>query len=497
MDCIKMWPWMRDLPTSVWAGRGWAFNENGLRRLSSTGGSGAMQGVEVFASVGAAAERLKLKDEIIKDAASAAPHAALPVASAEGLKPTKFMRNNLVKQSGVPGVLWNSTCFAWEVQIPKYDSEGKRKGETNRKFSISKFMVNGRSEAEADAAALEAAKAFHAELVRKGIVKEPKERDPTFTSDVPGVLWSKESKKWRVRISLKKSNPKEPQKKVSGCYEIPDGSCVSVDIGLRLQRKAQASLQGCSPGNLNLVTLSMESPQAESSAKRRRLTHRDMHVAAGTEGSSSEKKESECEDVEDDSVRITKEKVAEQIHSMDEDVQWLKVKKEITDDKEQDMKSSSFDDFDDVPLKEVEVKDEMESEEEDHDKSPQKSEVAVKKEVRRRLKVAAGTEGSSSEKKESECEDVEDDSVKVKKEKIAEQIHSVDADVQWLKVKKEIKEETEQDMKSSSFGLVEVKDEMESEEEDHDKSPKKSEVAVKKEVQRRLLCVSASNIRFG
>ena len=44
-------------------------------------------------------------------------------------------------------------------------------------------------------------------------------------------------------------------------------------------------------------------------------------------------------------------------------------------------------------------------------------------------------------------------------------------------------------MKSSSFGLVEVKDEMESEEEDHDKSPKKSEVAVKKEVQRRLLCV--------
>ena len=110
------------------------------------------------------------------------------------------------------------------------------------------------------------------------------------------------------------------------------------------------------------------------------------------------RRKSECEDVEDDSVRITKEKVAEQIHSMDEDVQWLKVKKEITDDKEQDMKSSSFDDFDDVPLKEVEVKDEMESEEEDHDKSPQKSEVAVKKEVRRRLKVAAGTEGSSFRK---------------------------------------------------------------------------------------------------
>ena len=244
MDCIKMWPWMRDLPTSVWAGRGWAFNENGLRRLSSTGGSGAMQGAEVFESVGAAAERLKLKNEIIKDAASAAPHAALPVASAEGLKPTKFMRNNLVKQSGVPGVLWNRTCFAWEVQIPKYDSEGKRKGKTNRKFSISKFMVNGRSEAEADAAALEAAKTFRAELVRSGIVKESKELDPNFTSDVPGVLWSKQSKKWRVRISLKKSNMKEPQKKVSGGHFMEKAAAEAEALRLQelhgLQRAVKA-----------------------------------------------------------------------------------------------------------------------------------------------------------------------------------------------------------------------------------------------------------------
>jgi len=42
---------MMDLPTSVWA-RGRAFDENGLRRLSPTGGSHAMPGVEVYASVG-------------------------------------------------------------------------------------------------------------------------------------------------------------------------------------------------------------------------------------------------------------------------------------------------------------------------------------------------------------------------------------------------------------------------------------------------------------
>ena len=188
-------------------------------------------------------------------------------------------------------------------------------------------------------------------------------------------------------------------------------------LASKLPRKAQASLQGCSPGSLNLATLGMELIQAESSAKRRRLTHRDMHVAAWTEGSSSEKKESKCEDVEDDSVKIKKEKVAEQIHSIDKDVQWLKVKNEIKEEMEQDMKSSNFDDVDDVPLKEVEVKDEMENDEEDHDTVPQKSEVAVKKEVRRRLtrkvQVAAGTEASSSEKNG-------DDLAKIKMETVAE-----------------------------------------------------------------------------
>ena len=132
MDCMKMWPWMRDLPTSVWAGRGWAFDENGRRRLSFTGGSGAMQGVEVFESVGAA-EELKPQGAIVREAASAASHVEVPVASAEGPKPTVFKRHNLVKQSGVRGVLWNRTCFAWEVQIPKYDSKGKRTGQDESK----------------------------------------------------------------------------------------------------------------------------------------------------------------------------------------------------------------------------------------------------------------------------------------------------------------------------------------------------------------------------
>ena len=238
-----MWPWMRDLPTSVWAGRGWAFDENGLRRLSSTGGSGAMQGVEVFESVGAGAEELKPKDAIGREAASAASHAALPVACAEGPKPTSFRRDNLVKQSGVPGVSWNLEC-AWQIRFPTFDSQGRKTGRACRKFSVKKFMVNGRSEAEADAAALEAAKAFHAELVHKGIVREQKERDPNFTSDVPGVAWNKRDKKWQVEISLKQINAKEPGKRIYGGYFTEKAAAEAEALRLQelhgLQREVKA-----------------------------------------------------------------------------------------------------------------------------------------------------------------------------------------------------------------------------------------------------------------
>ncbi len=195
-----MWPWMRDLPTSVWAGHGWAFDENGLRRLSSSGGSHAMQGVEVFESVGAAAEEVKPSDERIKEARAAVAAAERPPPPAEGQKPAHFKRIYVEKQSGVPNVLWDRTLMAWSVKVPRLDSNGKRIGRSNRVFSVKKFIGPGISEAQADAAALEAAKAFRAELVEKGILREPKPRDPNFTSEVPGVKWYKIHQKWRVRI---------------------------------------------------------------------------------------------------------------------------------------------------------------------------------------------------------------------------------------------------------------------------------------------------------
>ena len=208
LDMMKKWPWMRDLPTCIWAGRGWAYDANGLRRLSSAGGGDAMQGVEVWESVGTGPEEVEGKVERPLGEPGAVPQLAQT--------PSKIMRHNVAKQSGVPGVLWNGSMWAWEVRCPKLDAKGRIVGKTNRAFSISSFMKQGLTEDEADATALEAAKAFRADLVRQGLVKEPKAKDPQFTSDVLGVTWSKAAKKWIVRLSLKKRKAGEAQNKING-----------------------------------------------------------------------------------------------------------------------------------------------------------------------------------------------------------------------------------------------------------------------------------------
>eukprot|EP00434_Breviolum_minutum_P004756 symbB.v1.2.004190.t1/scaffold233.1/size288367/21 len=104
---------------------------------------------------------------------------------------------------------------------------------------------------------------------------------------------------------------------------------------------------------------------------------------------------------------------------------WLKVKKEIKEELERDMRSSNFDDFDQTLRKVVEVKDETEKDIEDHQEPHKTSEVAVKQEVGQlltgKVQVAAGTEGLSSEKKQSDAhDDGPDDGVKIKEENVPE-----------------------------------------------------------------------------
>ena len=118
----------------------------------------------------------------------------------------------MAKQSGVPNVVWGDTMQSWCVRFYEQDAKGQTR-RTSRVFSVKKFVGPGISEAQADAAALEAAKAFHAELVEKGILSEPKQKDPNFTSEVPGVAWKKDMQKWRVEI-----RPKGGEKKTHGGY---------------------------------------------------------------------------------------------------------------------------------------------------------------------------------------------------------------------------------------------------------------------------------------
>ena len=177
-------------------------NETGAEQeimLSSADGSHATQGVEVFQSVGVLNEEAP-RDEKTKEVpvAIAAEH---PLLLEVEQKPATFGRYKLAKQSGVPNIGWNYTNLAWLVHFPKVDSKGNFICRTSRGFAVTKFMVQGRSEAEADAAALEAAKTFHAELVEKGILKL---KDPEFTSEVLGVSWSKSRKKWKVEVALNK-----------------------------------------------------------------------------------------------------------------------------------------------------------------------------------------------------------------------------------------------------------------------------------------------------
>ena len=191
-----------DLPISVWAGRSAAFDANGLLRLSFAGCSHAKQGVEVLESVGAADEETTPRDDKMNETAVAMATAEHPSPLGVEQKAAQVRRLQLAKQSGVPNIGWNCTNLAWKVRFPKVDSKGEFISQTSREFGVKKFMAPGRSKAEADAAALEAAKAFRTKLVEKGILREPRLKDPNFTSEVLGVCCNKKAEKWRVQVAL-------------------------------------------------------------------------------------------------------------------------------------------------------------------------------------------------------------------------------------------------------------------------------------------------------
>ena len=238
--CMKMWPWMRDLPSSIWAGRGLAYDEQrGLRRLSCAGGAEAMQGVQVWESVGAG--------QPTAQPPTAAQSAAAPRSVAVGdaranvpgnaVKPAKVLAKQQEKQSGVPGISWQISRFCWQLRWTEKDKKGGSARHIQN-FTISSFMKQGLNEVEAEAAALEAAKAFRADLVARGRIKE-KLRDESLTSDVPGVKFEKASKKWRVVI------PKPGGGRIQGGYFTEKAEAEARATELRELHGLQRTVKRC------------------------------------------------------------------------------------------------------------------------------------------------------------------------------------------------------------------------------------------------------------
>ena len=202
--CMKMWPWMRDLPSGLWAGRGLAYDEqNGLRRLSSAGGAEAMHGVQVWESVGAAGQPAAQPPTAAQSATAKPGTVAVAAGDTRGnpsnaVKPARVLSKQQEKQSGVPGISWLAPQFSWQL---KWTEKGKAGASARcyKRFSINGFMKEGLDEQRAEAAALEAAKDFRTDLVARGRIQE-KVRDESRTSDVPGVEFEKGRKKWRVRV---------------------------------------------------------------------------------------------------------------------------------------------------------------------------------------------------------------------------------------------------------------------------------------------------------
>ncbi|CAE7616735.1 unnamed protein product [Symbiodinium sp. KB8] len=186
-ECMKMWPWMRDLPMRAWAGNGWLLVEDGMMKLAPTGGGSAMQGLEIFESVGSVPEPDEPK--------TAEPPSRDETRADETQVVTRNFRG-LERQSGMQGIVWRKDVACWRAQWWEGNS---RKSCT---FPISKHMKLGLSEAEAEEVALQEAKAFREELVRQGKLKPPKpSTEKASGSTVRGVVYNKSTREYRARVT--------------------------------------------------------------------------------------------------------------------------------------------------------------------------------------------------------------------------------------------------------------------------------------------------------
>ena len=229
-ECMKMWPWMRDLPTRAWAGSGWLLVEDGMMKLSPTGGGSAMQGLEIFESVGSVPEPGEQKP--LESTSQVEPRAE------GGQVVTKRFRG-LERQSGVQNIQWKPDRAAWCVN---HQEAGRNK---QLHFPISKHMKLGLSEAEASEASLQEAKAFREELVRLGKLKPPKPiTEKASGSMLRGIHYKTRTGVFQVRMT----DPSTKQRVHGGMFILKEvgaaggggaGEAALGDPALRASRTAE------------------------------------------------------------------------------------------------------------------------------------------------------------------------------------------------------------------------------------------------------------------
>ena len=117
-ECMKMWPWMRDLPTRAWAGNGWLLVEDGMMKLSPTGGGSAMQGLEIFESVGSVPDPGEQKP--LESTSQVEPRA-------EGEQVVTKNFRGLERQSGIQGIVLAQTPCVSTGSVQCWQDKDKRK----------------------------------------------------------------------------------------------------------------------------------------------------------------------------------------------------------------------------------------------------------------------------------------------------------------------------------------------------------------------------------
>lgn len=103
-----------------------------------------------------------------------------------------------VKRSGVTNILWYENHGCWAVRF-RDPVRGKHAG---KQFSVRKYMKTGCTFEEADAAALQAAVAFRAELVQQGLLKGVKEA-AADCSGTPDLSRKRSRRCWAANILIR------------------------------------------------------------------------------------------------------------------------------------------------------------------------------------------------------------------------------------------------------------------------------------------------------